>query len=356
MYVRGKQMQKTLHMKEAILVIVILLSTMRTFAQDTILIYMNEDYEIVHQIDSAKYIRKAIINDTKYYITDKYIDGIVYSYYELSSVNPKVFDGLSIDYNKNNDYYSKGYYRNDKMIGSWLYYDEFGNIDSVYYNELKASKIKRAQYHRSSKKTKQLGYQVIDSLNSFLRNNFHLPPRARDGRESFQVLINCTIGKKGHVLWHEIAYPNVHKDIAHEINRLLGIFQYNHQAGKALEISVALTYGIQPDFDENTAFMIVEDMPVFQSKEYDSSFNRFVEANISDDFRNCSGTAYVSFIVEKDGSLSLIEIRKEIENCPGYREEIERILKSSPKWQPGKQRDKPVRVKGCIFITFGKNK
>jgi hypothetical protein len=193
-------------------------------------------------------------------------------------------------------------------------------------------------------------------LNTFLRNNFHLPPRARDGCESFSVLINCTIGKNGNILWHEIAYPNVHKDISQEINRLMGIFQYNHQAGKAFEISVPLTYGIQPDFDENTTFMIVEDMPVFKSKEYDNSFFRFIRDNLSDNFKNCSGTAYVSFVVEKDGSLNEIEIQKEIDNCSGNKEEIERILKSSPKWQPGMQRDKPVRVEGHVFITFGKNK
>uniref|UniRef100_UPI0032164CD8 hypothetical protein n=1 Tax=uncultured Draconibacterium sp. TaxID=1573823 RepID=UPI0032164CD8 len=340
-------------MKKIILVTFILFSVIRTFAQDTIKVYLNESNSVT-QKDSAKYIREAIIKDNRYYITDKYIDGVVYGYYELSSLTPSVFDGLSITYNENNSYYSKGNYKNDIMSGLWVYYDEVENVDTVFYKELKAKKIKRAQYHRNSMKTKELGYQVIDSLDSFLKNNFHLPPRARDNNNNFQAIINCTVGKEGRILWHEVASPNIHKDIYQEIERIMDMFQFNHQAGKAFEISAALSYGIKPESSENTIYFIVEEMPTFKHKNYNNSFKLYVQDNLNDIFGNCSGTAAVKFVVEKDGSLSNIVIEKGVEDCHECQDEIKRIFRSCPKWIPGKQRDEPVRVRLATFISMGK--
>ncbi|MFN8406109.1 MAG: energy transducer TonB [Sphingobacteriaceae bacterium] len=65
---------------------------------------------------------------------------------------------------------------------------------------------------------------------------------------------------------------------------------------------------------------------------------------------NISGQVLVGFIVEKNGSLSGIKVLKGI----GYgcdREAI-RVLKSSPKWTPGLQNGKPVRVSFVIPLTF----
>ncbi|MHA3788731.1 energy transducer TonB [Flavobacterium hauense] len=51
---------------------------------------------------------------------------------------------------------------------------------------------------------------------------------------------------------------------------------------------------------------------------------------------------YITFIIEKDGSLSTIKLVKD----PGYGigEEIIRVLKLSPKWKPGEQNNLPVRT------------
>jgi hypothetical protein len=59
---------------------------------------------------------------------------------------------------------------------------------------------------------------------------------------------------------------------------------------------------------------------------------------------------YVSFVVEKDGSLSNIIIVRD----PGYGlgKEVERVLKLSPKWKPGIQNNKPVRCQYYLPITL----
>ncbi len=56
------------------------------------------------------------------------------------------------------------------------------------------------------------------------------------------------------------------------------------------------------------------------------------------------------FVVEIDGSISTIKIL----DGPGYgsSEEAIRVLKKSPKWQPGYNKGKPVRVQLTVPIDF----
>lgn len=68
---------------------------------------------------------------------------------------------------------------------------------------------------------------------------------------------------------------------------------------------------------------------------------------------NIQGKVYVSFIVERDGSISDVKITRSIGG--GCDEEAERVLKNSPKWKPGKQRHQPVRVRMSIPIGFRLN-
>ena len=62
------------------------------------------------------------------------------------------------------------------------------------------------------------------------------------------------------------------------------------------------------------------------------------------------GKVYVHFVVSKDGSLSDIKVVKGI--GAGCDEEVLRIINMSPKWNPGKQRGNPVRVRMMMPITF----
>lgn len=62
------------------------------------------------------------------------------------------------------------------------------------------------------------------------------------------------------------------------------------------------------------------------------------------------GKVFVQFIVEKDGTLTDIEVVKGI--GAGCDEEALRVLKNSPNWNPGKQRGVPVRVKMIFPIMF----
>ena len=65
---------------------------------------------------------------------------------------------------------------------------------------------------------------------------------------------------------------------------------------------------------------------------------------------NVSGKVFVQFVVEKDGSITDIEVVKGI--GAGCDEEAVRVLSIAPKWSPGKQRGVPVRVIKIIPIHF----
>ena len=62
------------------------------------------------------------------------------------------------------------------------------------------------------------------------------------------------------------------------------------------------------------------------------------------------GKVFVEFIVDKDGSITDVTIMKGIGG--GCDEEAVRVIKDSPKWNPGKQRGRPVKVKLIVPITF----
>jgi periplasmic protein TonB len=54
------------------------------------------------------------------------------------------------------------------------------------------------------------------------------------------------------------------------------------------------------------------------------------------------GTVYLKFVIEKDGSVSNVSVQRGIGG--GCDEEAVRVVKKMPKWQPAKQRGRPVRV------------
>ncbi len=62
------------------------------------------------------------------------------------------------------------------------------------------------------------------------------------------------------------------------------------------------------------------------------------------------GVAAISFVVEKDGSLSSFEIARDPGG--GLGKEASRVVKLMPKWIPGKQRNNPVRVKYTLPVKY----
>jgi protein TonB len=68
---------------------------------------------------------------------------------------------------------------------------------------------------------------------------------------------------------------------------------------------------------------------------------------------NIKGTVYVQFVIDKDGSISDLKVVKGIGY--GCDEEAIRVIQNAPKWTPGKQRGRPVRVRMVLPVSFRLN-
>ncbi len=95
---------------------------------------------------------------------------------------------------------------------------------------------------------------------------------------------------------------------------------------------------------EEEIFTAVEQNPEFPGGQ--SEMYKFINSNIkypsAAQRANISGRVFVKFVVERDGSIGAVEVLKGIGF--GCDEEAIRVIKSMPKWNPGKQNGKAVRV------------
>lgn len=100
-------------------------------------------------------------------------------------------------------------------------------------------------------------------------------------------------------------------------------------------------------------FTLVEEKPSFNGGDA-NQFVRWVQSNMvfpeAARENGISGRIFVQFTIEPDGSLTNIKILRGLD--PSLDQEVIRVVSSSPKWTPGKQRDKAVRVTYQFPVTF----
>lgn len=108
----------------------------------------------------------------------------------------------------------------------------------------------------------------------------------------------------------------------------------------------------EEDVAEAEIFTVVESPPTFPGG--DEARIRYLTDNIKypQMARESSiqGTVYVTFVVERTGSVTDVRVLRGIGG--GCDEEAIRVIKGMPKWTPGKQRGKPVRVQFTMPIKF----
>jgi protein TonB len=104
--------------------------------------------------------------------------------------------------------------------------------------------------------------------------------------------------------------------------------------------------------DDNAVFEIVEKQAEFPGGP--TEMMKFIQKNLVypeiAQENTIEGTVVVEFIVEKDGSIGNIKVIKDIGG--GCGDAAVNVMKKMPKWNPGKQRDNPVRVKMKAPIKF----
>ncbi|MDR1722982.1 MAG: TonB family protein [Tannerella sp.] len=104
--------------------------------------------------------------------------------------------------------------------------------------------------------------------------------------------------------------------------------------------------------DENYVFVTVEKMPEFPGG--DVALLKWISEHINYPTiaaeNGIQGRVACNFVVNADGSVSDVQVTKPLD--PNLDKEAIRVLKMLPRFKPGEQRGKPVRVKYSVPVRF----
>jgi protein TonB len=105
--------------------------------------------------------------------------------------------------------------------------------------------------------------------------------------------------------------------------------------------------------EETLPFIMVEQKPKFKggdANEFSKWVNsRLVYPEIAKE-NGLQGRVTLSFTIKADGTLSDVKVLRGVD--PSLDQEAVRVVKSSPKWTPGKQRDRAVAVSYTFPVIF----
>lgn len=104
--------------------------------------------------------------------------------------------------------------------------------------------------------------------------------------------------------------------------------------------------------EETKIFTVVEQMPMFPGG--DTALMQYLKQNIHYPAvaaeNGVQGRVVVGFVVERDGSITDVNVLRSVD--PSLDKEAVRVVKSMPKWNPGKQNGSAVRVKYQVPVSF----
>lgn len=125
------------------------------------------------------------------------------------------------------------------------------------------------------------------------------------------------------------------------------------EADQDTEIDIVEFDEDEEEVDEEQIFFVVEDMPTFQGQD-NSAFRVYIQQNLKYPIiaqeNGVSGRVFVQFDISVSGEVTNIVVVRGVD--PSLDREAIRVVKSSPKWTPGKQRGRPVKVRFTFPIAF----
>ena len=127
----------------------------------------------------------------------------------------------------------------------------------------------------------------------------------------------------------------------------------SEETGQAVEIKFVAPTVEEEEPEEQAIFEVVEEMPEFPNGGM-AGLMQFLSKNIKypqiAQENGTQGRVVVQFVVNKDGSIVDAVVVRGVD--PYLDKEALRVINTMPKWKPGKQRGKPVRVKYTVPVMF----
>ena len=206
------------------------------------------------------------------------------------------------------------------------------------------------------------------NLNEYISKNIIYPKQAREQSIEGKVIAQFVIDKDGRISQAEVikkAGFGLDEEAIRIINSMPN-WKPAKQNGKAVTLRYTLPINFKltettKTTNTNSATIAPpapkqDDIVTFaeQMPEFNGDLYKYLSKNIiypaSARELGLSGKVIAAFVVEKDGSISNIEVIRKAGN--DFDNEAIRVIKSMPAWKPGKQNGKPVRVKFTLPITF----
>jgi protein TonB len=122
---------------------------------------------------------------------------------------------------------------------------------------------------------------------------------------------------------------------------------------KVVEIYAPVSLQAEEEATEEEVFVIVEDMPKFKGGDI-NKFREWVQKRVRypeiASENGIQGRVYITFVVETSGLVSNVSVTRSVD--PLLDDAAKEAVEASPKWEPGMQRGRPVRVRYSIPIIF----
>jgi protein TonB len=122
---------------------------------------------------------------------------------------------------------------------------------------------------------------------------------------------------------------------------------------KVVEIYAPVSLQAEEEATEEEVFVIVEDMPKFKGGDI-NKFREWVQKRVRypelASENGIQGRVYITFVVETSGLVSSVSVTRSVDAL--LDEAAKEAVEASPKWEPGMQRGRPVRVRYSIPIIF----
>ncbi len=122
--------------------------------------------------------------------------------------------------------------------------------------------------------------------------------------------------------------------------------------GQKVEVKYVPVQVVEEEPEEQEIFDVVENMPEFPGGM--GALMQYLSKNIKyptiAQENGTQGRVIVQFVVNKDGSIVDPKVVRSVD--PYLDKEAVRVISTMPKWKPGMQRNKPVRVKYTVPVMF----
>lgn len=204
------------------------------------------------------------------------------------------------------------------------------------------------------------------NLNKYLNENIHYPDSELKNGIKCTLNVSYVVETDGSISSVKVSdSTHIPKPFINEADRVLTTMPKwtpGLKNGKPVRVENKLAIGFMlnkkvsvssgsDSVNSGQVFTLVQQMPKFVG-----NLNDYLSTNIhypeAERRMNITGTVYITFVIEKDGSVSGVRVLRGVPGGPGLDAEAVRVVSIMPTWIPGTQNGHLVRVQFNLPIHF----